>query len=73
MDSISLDINNELYHKFELMCEKLGTTPVEEIETFILSVLEDDKEITEEYRQKLDNIRKGKFIKINNFAEHFGL
>ena len=73
MGSISLNISNKLYHKFEIFCEKIGTTPDEEIETFILSVLDDDNEITEEYKEKLDAIRKGNFFKVNNFAEHFGL
>ncbi|KYC53699.1 MAG: hypothetical protein AMQ74_00318 [Candidatus Methanofastidiosum methylothiophilum] len=73
MDSVSLNINNKLFHKFEIFCEEHGTTADDEIESFIRSILDDDVEITEEYQRKLDTIRKGKFIRVNNFAEFFGL
>ncbi len=73
MDSVNININNKLFHKFEVFCEEHGTTPDSEIETFILSILEDDEEITEEYKAKLEGIRKGKFLKISSFAEQFGL
>jgi len=37
------------------------------------SVVEEDPKVKAEYLKKLDRIRKGKFIRVNNFAERYGL
>jgi hypothetical protein len=37
------------------------------------SRVEDKEEVREEYLQKLEEIRRGKFIRVDNFAERYGL
>jgi hypothetical protein len=44
-----------------------------QIELFMESVIEEDPEAKKKYLEKLDRIRKGRFIRVNNFAQRYGL
>ena len=37
------------------------------------SKVDDRKEVREEYLQKLEEIRRGKFIRVDDFAKRYGL
>ena len=37
------------------------------------SIIETEPEAKKEYLEKLERIRKGKFISVKNFAERYGL
>ena len=42
-----------------------------QIEMFMESMIEEDPEAKKEYLEKLNRIRKGKFIKVANFSDRF--
>lgn len=44
-----------------------------QIEMFMKSRIDDDKVVREEYLQKLEEIRRGKFIRVDDFGERYGL
>ena len=44
-----------------------------QIELFMRSIIEEEPEVKQEYLKKLKRIRKGKFIRVKNFTERYGL
>ena len=44
-----------------------------QVELFMESMIEQEPEAKREYLEKINKIRKGKFIKIGNFAEKYDL
>jgi hypothetical protein len=44
-----------------------------QVELFMESMVEEEPDAKQEYLKKLERIRKGKFIRVDNFAERYGL
>ena len=44
-----------------------------QIEFFMRSQTEEEPKVKKEYLEKLDKIRKGKFIRIKSLADRYGL
>lgn len=44
-----------------------------QVEFFMRSMVEKEPELREEYVKKIERIRKGRFIRVENFAEKYGL
>ena len=44
-----------------------------QIGLFMRSIIEEEPEIKQEYLKKMERIRKGRFIRVNNFSEKYGL
>ncbi|MDK2907890.1 MAG: hypothetical protein PWQ87_348 [Candidatus Woesearchaeota archaeon] len=44
-----------------------------QVEIFMRSMVEEEPKAKQEYLEKLDRIRKGKFIRVKNFADRYGL
>jgi len=44
-----------------------------QIEMFMISMTEEEPKAKQEYLEKLERIRKGKFIRVDNFANRYGL
>ena len=44
-----------------------------QIEMFMKSRVEEKEEVREEYLQKLEEIRRGKFIRVDDFAKQYSL
>jgi len=69
----SFNVDEEVYSKFSKHCKDHGISMSKQIEFFMRSVIEEEPELRQEYIKKIERISKGKFIKINNFSEEFGL
>ncbi len=69
----TFNLQEEAYRKFSNFCKEHGMSMSKQIEMFIESMMEEDPEAKEEYLKKLERIRKGKFIRIESFAERYGL
>ncbi len=69
----TFNVGEEVYSKFSKFCKENGINMSRQIEMFMESMVEQEPEAKREYLEKLDKIRNGKFIKINNFAERYGL
>jgi len=65
----TFNIDEETYKRFSEICKNSGISMSKQIEVFIKAQLEENPKIREEYLQKLDITRKGKFININTFSE----
>jgi len=69
----TFNINEEVYHKYSTFCKEHGISMSKQIEIFIESQLETEPKARQGYLEKLERIRKGKFVNVKNFAEKYGL
>ncbi|PLW79670.1 hypothetical protein C0585_06775 [Candidatus Woesearchaeota archaeon] len=69
----SFNVDEDTYGKFSSYCKENGISMSKQVETFMKSMIEEDPQVKQEYLEKLERIRKGKFVKVNNFAERYGL
>ncbi|ODS37908.1 hypothetical protein BEH94_08290 [Candidatus Altiarchaeales archaeon WOR_SM1_SCG] len=69
----TFDVQEEIYNKFSHFCTEHKISMGRQIELFMESMIETEPEAKREYLEKLEEIRKGKFIKVKSFAEQYGL
>lgn len=69
----TFNVEETVYERFLQFCKDNGISMSKQIEMFMKSRVEEKEEVREEYLQKLEEIRKGKFIRVDNFAERYGL
>lgn len=71
LKTFNLDEKN--YKKFSDFCKENGISMSKQINIFIESQMEEEPKVREEYLKKLERIRKGRFIKVDNFSKRYGL
>ena len=69
----TFNVQEEVYSKFSRFCKERGISMSKQVQIFMESVIEPEPEAKKEYLEKLEDIRKGEFIKITNFAERYKL
>jgi hypothetical protein len=69
----TFNVEEIIYKRFSDFCKGHGVSMSKQIELFMESVIEEDPEAKKKYLEKLDRIRKGRFIRVNNFAQRYGL
>ncbi|RLE44846.1 hypothetical protein DRJ16_01255 [Candidatus Woesearchaeota archaeon] len=69
----TFNVNEEVYNKFSRFCKEHGISMSKQIELFMESMVEEEPEAKKEYLEKLERIRKGKFLRIKSLAERYGL
>lgn len=63
----TFNLDDETYRKFSDFCKENGISMSKQIDIFIKAQIEEEPKIREDYLKKLENIRKGKFIKVGTF------
>ncbi len=69
----TFNVQEEVYSKFSSFCKGHGVSMSKQVEMFMESMLEEEPEAKKEYLEKLERIRKGKFIRVKSFADRYGL
>ena len=69
----TFNVDEVVYEKFLQFCKDNGISMSRQIEMFMKSRIEDKEEVREEYLQKLEEIRRGKFIRVDDFAKRYSL
>jgi ligand-binding sensor protein len=69
----TFNVEEVVYKKFSDFCKGHGVSMSKQVELFMESMVEEEPEAKQEYLQKLDRIRKGKFMRVDNFASRYGL
>ncbi|MBN2051898.1 hypothetical protein JW756_00160 [Candidatus Woesearchaeota archaeon] len=69
----TFNVQEDVYNKFSNFCKGHGVSMSKQIEMFMESMLEEEPEAKQEYLEKLERIRKGKFIRVKSFADRYGL
>ncbi len=67
----SFNIDDETYKKFSEYCKDNGISMSKQVEFFMKSIIETEPKAKKEYLEKLNRIRKGKFIKIDDFEKTY--
>ena len=65
----TFNLDEETYNKFSEFCRQNGISMSKQIDIFIKAQLEEKPKIRAEYLQKLEAIRKGKFIKVGSIED----
>ncbi|MDI3544579.1 MAG: hypothetical protein PWQ28_860 [Candidatus Woesearchaeota archaeon] len=69
----TFNVDKEVHNKFSTFCKEHGISMSKQVEIFMRSMVEEEPKAKQEYLEKLDRIRKGKFIRVKNFADRYGL
>lgn len=69
----TFSVQEDIYDKFSRFCRENGITISKQIELFMASVIEEDPEVRKGYLERLAWIRKGKFVRVENFADRYGV
>ena len=69
----TFNVQEETYNKFSRFCKDYGISMSKQVEIFMRSQIEEEPKAKKKYLKKLEKIRKGKFIRVNNFAKRYGL
>ena len=65
----TFNLEEDVYKKFADFCKEHGLSMSKQINIFIKAQIEIKPKVREEYLQKLDAIKKGRFIKIGNIED----
>lgn len=65
----TFNLQEQVYNKFSKFCKSNGISMSKQVEFFMESQINTEKEVKPEYLKKLKNIRKGKYHKFNTVAE----
>ncbi|MGV8169541.1 MAG: hypothetical protein ACP5N3_05795 [Candidatus Nanoarchaeia archaeon] len=69
----TFNVQEETFDKFSKICKENGVSMSKQVEMFMQSFAEQEPEVREEYLKKIDNIKKGKFVKVSDFNKRYGL
>jgi len=69
----TFNLEEDVYKKFSEFCKENGISMSKQVNIFIRAQLEEEPKVRKSYLRKLERIRKGKFIRVDNFAERYGL
>jgi antitoxin component of RelBE/YafQ-DinJ toxin-antitoxin module len=69
----TFNVDEMVYHKFSGICKEYGISMSKQVEMFMRSQIEEEPKVREEYLRKLETIRNGRFTKVNNIADRYGL
>ena len=69
----TFNVSQEVYEKFYRLCKEYGLSMSRQIEMFMASQVAEEPEARKEYVEKLERIRKGKFVSVKSFAGRYGL
>ena len=67
----TFNLNEQVYKKFSDFCKENGISMSKQVEIFIEAQMAEEPKVRQEYLQKLDAIRKGKFIKVADFKKRY--
>jgi antitoxin component of RelBE/YafQ-DinJ toxin-antitoxin module len=65
------NIDEDAYKRFSEFCKENGISMSKQVEMFIQSQMTENPKVREEYLTKLDTIRKGRFVKVNDFKKRY--
>jgi len=69
----TFNLDEDVYARFRNYCKKHGVSMSKQVELFMNSQIEDEPEARKEYLKRLEDIRGGKFLKVESFAERYGV
>ena len=68
----TFNVDEAVYKKFSRICKENGLSMSKQVDWFMRSMVSEPK-VKKEYLKKLERLRKGPFVRVDNFSKHFGL
>lgn len=65
----TFNLDEQTYKKFSGYCKENGLSMSKQVEIFIKAQVEENPKVRQEYLQKLEAIRRGKFINIGTVED----
>ena len=65
----TFNLEEDVYKKFSDFCKENGLSMSKQVNIFIKAQIAVEPKVREEYLQKLDSIRKGRFIKVGTIED----
>lgn len=65
----TFNLEEDAYKKFADFCKEHGLSMSKQVNIFIKAQIETKPRVREEYLQKLEAIRRGRFIKVGNIED----
>jgi len=65
----SFNVAEDVYGRFMAFCRARGVSMSKQIEMFMQAQISDEPEVKQEYLEKLEQIRKGKYLKFSSLDE----
>ena len=69
----TFNVDEGIYSKFSQFCKEHGISMSRQVQLFMESQIEEEPEAKKEYLEKLERIRKGRFVRVKSFAQRYGL
>ena len=69
----TFNLDEVVYSKFSAFCKDNGISMSKQIQFFMEAQLTDDPKAKAKYLEKIEKIKSGKFIRVNNFANRYRL
>ena len=67
----TFNLDEGVYKKFSEFCKANGISMSKQVNIFINAQISEEPKVREEYLDKLDKIRKGKFVKVKDFKKRY--
>lgn len=65
----TFNITEQVYKDFRAFCRENGLSMSRQVEIFMRAQIEEKEEVREEFMEKLERLRKGKFVKVKDLDE----
>jgi len=65
----TFNLGEETYKKFSEYCKANGLSMSKQVEFFISAQIAEEPKVRKEYLEKLERIKRGKFINVGSFEE----
>jgi antitoxin component of RelBE/YafQ-DinJ toxin-antitoxin module len=69
----AFNVDEDVYRKFSEYCKDNGISMSKQVNTFMESQIEEEPKVREDYLRKLEKLRKGPFIRVDDFKKRYGL
>lgn len=69
----TFNVEESVYQRFSAFCKGHGISMSKQVEMFMRTYVEAEPKARREYLEKLERIRKGKFVKVDDFGQRYGL
>ena len=68
----TFNVNPEVYSKYSGFCKEHGVSMSKQVELFMEAQVADEPMARQEYLDRLERIRRGKFVKVKDFGARYG-
>lgn len=69
----TFNVDAGVYAEFSGFCKENGLSMSKQVDLFMRSQMETDKQLRKEYIEKIERLRKGKFLRVDDFEKRYGL